>query len=202
MRRNVLWGLGICASVAALAITAGLKPGDLSMAYIHMAIAAASAVGLSLLAKSRLAHEAADPTGGRALALSAGLSNLALVWTWASLALFATYAFVLQWHEWWRFVVVFALLAAACFRIAAMLRQKGPSEASESTIVKLAHGATIVHLGTGVVTVLGLLIDGKMVRFLVPRHQDWAAQNIFFFGALAFAAIGWSALAAARAPRS
>ena len=44
------------------------------------------------------------------------------------------------------------------------------------------------------VVMVGLLIDGKMTRFLVPRHGDWAANNIFFFGALALAVISAYAL--------
>jgi hypothetical protein len=37
--------------------------------------------------------------------------------------------------------------------------------------------------------VAGMLIDGKMTRFLTPRYTDWAANNIFFCGAVAVAAI-------------
>ncbi len=43
---------------------------------------------------------------------------------------------------------------------------------------------------------IGLIIDGKMTRFLVPRHGDWAANNIFFGGALALAVISAYALKA------
>ena len=49
-----------------------------------------------------------------------------------------------------------------------------------------------------VVTMLGLIIDGKMTRFLDPRHGDWAANNFFFFGAMALAAISLNALLASR----
>jgi hypothetical protein len=45
-----------------------------------------------------------------------------------------------------------------------------------------------------ILVVVGLLIDGKMVRFLDPRYTDWAANNVFFFGALALAAISGHAL--------
>jgi hypothetical protein len=62
-------------------------------------------------------------------------------------------------------------------------------------MLKLARIVAIVHLAAMVITVVGLIVDGKMVRFLNPRHQDWAAQNIFFFGAIALAAISWHTLA-------
>jgi hypothetical protein len=40
------------------------------------------------------------------------------------------------------------------------------------------------------------LIDGKMVRYQTPRFTDWAANNVFFFGAMALAAISFNALRA------
>jgi hypothetical protein len=46
------------------------------------------------------------------------------------------------------------------------------------------------------ITIVGFLIDGKMVRFLNPRFTDWAANNVFFFGAIATAAITGYALKA------
>ena len=45
---------------------------------------------------------------------------------------------------------------------------------------------------------LGLIVDGKMTRFLNPKYGDWAANNIFFFGALASPAISLNALLASR----
>jgi hypothetical protein len=42
----------------------------------------------------------------------------------------------------------------------------------------------------------GLLIDGKMTRFLVRRYTDWAANNIFFFGAFGLAVVAAYALRA------
>ena len=36
-----------------------------------------------------------------------------------------------------------------------------------------------------ILLVVGLLIDGKMVRFYTERYPDRAGNNIFFFGAAA-----------------
>ena len=49
-------------------------------------------------------------------------------------------------------------------------------------------------------TMLGLLIDGKMWRFLVVRYTDWAANDVFFFGAMAIALISGYALKANKHP--
>ena len=50
---------------------------------------------------------------------------------------------------------------------------------------------------------IGLLQQGKMSRFFSeagqrPGSEDWAASNIFFFGALAMAAVAWNALTVLR----
>jgi hypothetical protein len=58
-----------------------------------------------------------------------------------------------------------------------------------ATMLRWARFLAILQLVGMIVVMLGLLIDGKMVRFLNPRHTDWAANNIFFFGALALAVI-------------
>jgi len=194
----ILWALGIGASVTALVATAALKPHYVGMAYAHMAIAAGASIAMALIAMGQLREEATDSKAHRALKASLGLQYMGLVWGWAMLALFVTYAFVLQWREWWHFVLAFALLAGMCLWLAAALRKDAQSDADDDTLLTLARIMTIAHLGAGVITMLGLIIDGKMMRFLVARHQDWAAQNIFFFGALALAAISWSALTAVR----
>jgi hypothetical protein len=54
-----------------------------------------------------------------------------------------------------------------------------------------------------VVVMIGLAVDGKLMRFAKarPGWEDWAANNIFFFGAMALAAIGAHALLASRQHR-
>jgi hypothetical protein len=164
------------------------------MYYVHMAIAAAAAIVVALAAVIATRPSAAG-IGNRARLASSNVRLLGVVWAWAALAIFITYAFVLQWREWWHFVLAFAVLSAGCLFLAAALRKDAETAHGDDTMLKLARIIAIVHLGAMLVTVVGLIIDGKLVRFLNPRHQDWAAQNIFFFGALALAAIGWNMLA-------
>ena len=202
MHSAISWLFGMGASVAVLVVAAALKPGMASLAYVHMAVAAATALAMALAAWQQLRQRPAESAAPHASTAGAGIQHLGLVWTWAVLAMFATYAFVLQWREWWHFVLAFAVLAGGCLWLAATLREEARSGAGDDTLRKLARVVAIIHLGVGVITMLGLIIDGKMVRFLVPRHQDWAAQNIFFFGALAMAVIGWSALKGMRSVKS
>ena len=127
---------------------------------------------------------------------SVGTRHLGLVWTWGALALIVTYVFVLQWREWWHFSLVFVALAGACLFLSVALRKDAESGTDDDTMLKLARIWLRVHFGAAIITVIGLIIDGKMVRFLVPRHQDWAAQNVFFFGAIALGAISLHTLRA------
>ena len=188
------WTLGIGASVAALVLVAALKLQNADLAYVHMAIAACVSIFMALAAVRELRQPelAANPE----LLASAGSRYLGVIWTWGALALIVTYAFVLQWREWWHFSLVFIALAGACLFLAATLRKDAESGADDDTMFKLARILIRVHFGAAILTVIGLLADGKMVRFLVPRHQDWAAQNIFFFGAIALGIISWNTLRA------
>ncbi len=190
--------LGIGLSVAALAVTAGLKLGNPGMAYLHMVIAALTVIGVAMTAQ-RASRDAAAHSQSRDALASSGLHYLGLVWTWGAFALFVTYAFVLQWREWWHFVLACAVLAALCLMLAGALNRDAAAGSGDATMLKLGRIVMRVHLGAMVITVIGLIADGKMVRFLTPRHHDWAAQNIFFFGAIAMAAVSWSALTALKA---
>ncbi|MEZ5854292.1 MAG: hypothetical protein R3D67_05895 [Hyphomicrobiaceae bacterium] len=63
----------------------------------------------------------------------------------------------------------------------------------------VARGFALFLLFAMVITMVGLLVDGKMWRFttvagLRRGSQDWAANHIFFFGAMALAAISWNTL--------
>jgi hypothetical protein len=188
------WSLGIGASVAGLVVVAALKLQNTDLAYVHMAIAAAVGVCIALAAVRELRQPgvAASPE----VLASVGTRHLGLVWTWGALALIVTYVFVLQWREWWHFSLVFVALAGACLFLSVALRKDAESGTDDDTMLKLARIWLRVHFGAAIITVIGLIIDGKMVRFLVPRHQDWAAQNVFFFGAIALGAISWHTLRA------
>jgi hypothetical protein len=188
------WSLGVGASVAALVVVAALKHQNTNLAYVHMAIAAAVGLGMALAAVREL-RQPATAVSADQLA-SVGARYLGLVWTWGAIALIVTYVFVLQWREWWHFSLVFVALAGACLFLSATLRKDAEGGAEDDTMLKLARIWIRVHFGAAIITVIGLIVDGKMARFLVPRHQDWAAQNIFFFGAIALGLIGWHTLRA------
>jgi hypothetical protein len=190
----VLWMLGIAISVPALVLSAAARPVNLQLAYAHMAIAAA----MSLVFAAMAIRECRAMLGAGAAPSEVASNNarcMGVVWAWGALALIMTYGTgALAWKEWWHFVIVFTVAAATCFLFAATLKMSARSGQEDETMLRWARYLAMIQLVGMIVVMVGLLIDGKMVRFLNPRHTDWAANNVFFFGALALAAISGYAL--------
>ena len=194
MSSMIIWMLGIGLSVAALVVTAALK-----MFYVHMAIAALISILVALVSFSEArSADAGEIPGGSGIEIS--LRHMGLVWTWGALALLVTYAFdVLSWREWWQFFIAFFVLAGLSLFLSATLRKDAEAGVGDDMLVKVARGFAIFILVAMLITMAGLLLDGKMWRFSTIAgnrrgSQDWAANNIFFFGALALAAISWNAI--------
>jgi len=192
MASMVIWAIGIVLSVAVLVVMAAMQ-----QFYLHTAIAAIVGVGFALVSRSevRALGGAADGDGQ---AIATALRHMGYVWVWGALGLLATYAFgVLTWREWWQFCIAFALLAGLSLLLAATLRKDAASGVIDPMFIKVARGFSIFILIAMVITMVGLLIDGKMWRFFTvpgqkPGSQDWGANNFFFFGALAQALISAS----------
>ena len=191
----VIWIIGIAVSVSALVLTAALK-----LYYVHMAVAALVSilVALSAFQESR-SMTAADRKAGQMA--STNLRHMGMVWTWGAVAIFITYAFkILEWREWLHFFIGLLVLAGLTLFLSATLKKDAEAANPDETMFKIARGYSIFVLVAMLVTMAGLLIDGKMWRFLSVAgqrlgSQDWAANNIFFFGALALAAVAWNAIA-------
>lgn len=181
-------------SLVLLVITADARADDVRMAYVHAGIAAATALIVAgfavrqcrvLLAKAASASEIA----------SSNAWYMGVIWGWGTLALIATYGTgVLVWNEWWHFVLAFAVAAGLSLYFANALKKDALVGKEDDTMLRIARYLAIVQLVGMVITMLGLIIDGKMVRFMTLRFTDWAANNVFFFGALGIAVISAYAL--------
>jgi hypothetical protein len=183
----VLWVLGMAAGVSGLVLTAAARATNLQAAYAHMAIAAIMGILFAVLA----VRECRTMQAAGAAPLDVGSINarhMGAVWAWGALLLLITYGTgILAWKEWWHFFIAFALAGSLCLLFAAMVKHSAAMQ-------RWARYLALSQLAGMILVMLGLLIDGKMVRFLEPRHTDWAANNIFFFGAMALAAISGYAL--------
>lgn len=126
-------------------------------------------------------------------------SYMGLVWTWGALALFFTYVplfDILRWKEWLAFTLAFSVVAGLCLSFAVVLRNDEKREGADATMLNLAHYLSVGQLAGMGIAALGLIIDGKF-PVTVSKHiewQDWAANNIFFFGAVSLGAITANAL--------
>jgi hypothetical protein len=194
MSSMIIWMLGIGISVAALVTAAALK-----LFYIHMAVAALVSIMIALTSFAETRGSTDDDDISRAMTASTNLSHMGMVWAWGALGLLVTYAFdILAWREWWQFFIAFIILAGLSLFVSATLRKDAESGLGDPTMFNVARGIAIFMLFAMIITMVALLADGKMWRFLqyADRRgsQDWAANNIFFFGAMAIAAISWNTI--------
>jgi hypothetical protein len=185
----VAWGMGIAVSVAALVACASMRADAVIWAWVHLAVAAISAMGLALAGVATTRALAKDAAKEQVIA-AASARSIGMIWTWAALALVATYATrVLVWWEWWHFTVAAIVAAGLCFFFERTLLADANNPDADDTMMRFAETLAIIQLAGMGVALLGLLIDGKMSRFLTVRYTDWAANAIFFFGALGIALV-------------
>ncbi len=200
MSSAVIWMLGLGTSVAALVLTAAMK-----LQYVHMAVAALVSILVALAAF----QEGRGIVGGRQQAgmlASSGFRHLGLIWTWAALALLVTYSFILQWREWWQYFIGFIVLAGLCLFMSATLRKDAEADDADATMFSVGRVLAMVLLITGLAVMVGLAVHdgrqftlgGKLLKFAtLPKSggsEEWAANSIFFFGALAVSAVSWNTL--------
>lgn len=190
----IVSAVSLIASVALMILFVARRGDGVQMAYAHMGVAALVAIGFAAaFFKQNTAMRAA---GASQSALAANTSRyVGYVWAWGAACLLTVYATgILVWREWLHFSLATVVLAGACLLFASMLQKDADAGKEDAAMLKLAHRLAIVLLAGMVIAIVGFLIDGKMVRFLNPRFTDWAANNVFFFGAIAIAAISGYAL--------
>jgi hypothetical protein len=191
---TLLTMLAAGASAVALALSASMRAANMHMAYVNLAIAAASAVLFAVLA-TRQCRGLLDKGASASEVASFNARSMGIVWGWGALTLFAIYGTgVLAWKEWWHFLLAFVAAAALSLYFASSLKKDAFAGKEDPAMLRIARTLAIVQLAGMVVVMAGLLIDGKMVRYLNPRYTDWAANNVFFFGAFAIAVISGYAL--------
>jgi hypothetical protein len=154
--------------------------------------------------------------GGTPGATSRGVAttmrHIALVFTWGAIAMAATYGTgILTWREWWQFMLAFVVLAGLSLFVSSALAQDGAAGKDDASSLRLARILALVLVVAMPIVMAGLALHdgralklgGKMANFFTeagqrPNWQDWGANSVFFFGALAAAALAWSALSAIR----
>ncbi|MGO4682278.1 hypothetical protein [Hyphomicrobium sp. 2TAF46] len=177
----------------AAAIFATILAAAANQPMLQMAAAAAVSLAIALLAIRD--HGKLRNAGGPPSAVASSTARyLALLWGWAALTLLITYLFIIQqhWAEWWQFFLGFAFAAVASLGFSAMLDRDRAAGNTDLTLVKFGRVLLQAQLLGMVAGVVSLFVDGKFPR--AETYADWAGCNIFFFGALAIAAISLDAL--------
>ena len=174
----------VCATV--LAAAAHQPP-------LHMAVAGVAGLALTFMAirdRQRLMFAGATTSA----VASSTARHLGIVWAWAALAVAASYLLIIEarWPEWWQFFIGFGFAAIASFVFASMLDRDAAAGRGDDTLVKFGRLLVQVQIVGMAAGIISLFVDGKFPRAV--NHADWAGCNIFFFGALAIAAISLDAL--------
>lgn len=167
----------------------------------HMTVAAVVAGFIAWLSR-RQGHAMATAHASPGDIAAVHLHHAGLLLAWVAAVVALTYTIVLAWSEWWQFALAFALLAGLTLLLARTLRRDaalGPDDAAMLIIARFLAWLLLIG-GTG--AAIGLVADKKMTRFLDPRYTDWAANNVFFFGGIALAFLGLTALRTTRRPQS
>jgi hypothetical protein len=184
----IIWMLILTAGTCGVILAAG---SGLPLYYM----AATATISLLIAAVGLRDILALERAGASRSAVSAATArSMGLVYTWGALALFVTYFFILpQWHEWPVFFGAFALVAVISLFFAATLSKDVERGNDDPTLLKIGRALTWVQFAGTLAAIVGLLIDPDK-QFLNVARKDWAAQTVFFFGAIALAAISAGAL--------
>lgn len=183
----MMWMTTLTISLCAIIISAGMGEPT-----VHMAMSGLVSLAMALLAiRENMSMRASGSPPG--LVASSTARYMGLVWVWAALSLLVTYLFILQWPEWWQFFLALTSAGVLCLFFAATLEKDAETGRKDLTMINLARYLTIGQLIGMAVAAIGLWIDPDK-HFLDVGHPDWAANSIFFFGALSIAAISLHAL--------
>src|SRR4029079_8077516 len=180
--------LAVAAAVCATVMAAAAHQPPL-----HMAVAGVAGLALTFMAirdRQRLMFAGATTSA----VASSTARHLGIVWAGAALAVAASYLLIIEarWPEWWQFFIGFGFAAIASFVFASMLDRDAAAGRGDDTLVKFGRLLVQVQIVGMAAGIISLFVDGKFPRAV--NHADWAGCSIFFFGALAIAAISLDAL--------
>jgi hypothetical protein len=182
------WLFSLAAALCATILAAAAHQPNLQMTAV-----AVVCVAIALIAVRD--HQKLRTTGAPISAIASSTARyLSLIWAWAALAVLITYVFVIDkhWAEWWQFFIGFSFAAIASIGFSVLLDRDRAAGRDDAMLVRMGRvllQAQVIGMAAGIIS---LFVDNKFPRD--ASHADWAGCNIFFFGALAIAAISLDAL--------
>ena len=182
------WMIALTLSIIAIIFTAALNNPT-------MHIVASGLVSVAFAMTAIREHNALQAAGASKSAIGSSTArHVGLVWAWGGLGIFVTYGLILEnrWPEWWVFFLAFLIAAIASLVFSNMLDRDTSAGRVDKSVMSFGRALVILQLAGVIGGIISMLIDGKFPR--AASYPDWAACNIFFFGALAIAAISLNAL--------
>lgn len=188
MPSMVLWGFAFTISLVVMLLTAGAR-----MPMVHLAMAALITLGIAFVAI--LENKSMRDSGtSKPLVAAATARNMGFIYIWGAVVIAITYLSLLSWHEWWHWFIGFALVGTMCIFYSNTLTRDAEAGRQDNTMLSIGNKLTWVQLIGMLIAIVGMLVDGKLTRFVNPKLMDWAAQNTFFAGAMGLAVISAYAL--------
>jgi hypothetical protein len=162
---------------------------------LHLGVTAIVSLGIAIVGVQSYRTLAQSGASRSALASSTA-RTVGLVWIWAALALVLTYQFILVWREAITFTIGLLIIGGLCFGLSVMFRKDAEAGHEDEAMLKFARILNVIVMVGMAITMIGLVADGKFVFIKSVTAQDWAANNIFFFGAFAVACLSAHAMIA------
>jgi hypothetical protein len=186
----VIWMLAFTLSICLSVVGAAMD-----LTYLHMGVTALVTLAIAVVAVQAHRRLSTQHAGRSALAATTA-RHTGLIWAWAAAALLVTYGFILEWREAWVFTIGLCVVAAMCLALSHMFERDAAAGREDLTMLGLGRSLNLLQIVGMIIAMIGLIADRKFGLAPDITRPDWAANNIFFFGALAVAAIGihsWAA---------
>jgi positive regulator of sigma E activity len=190
MSSLVIWMFALTISLCTTILSAAA-----GVPSLHLGVTAIVSLAIAIVAVQAYRELAAERTSRSALAANTARYT-GLVWIWAGIAIFVTYNYILSnWREWWQFSAGTLFVGCLCLTLAVMFQRDADEGHDDESILKVARLLNVIQIVGMLLAVIGLVADHKFDFGMSAARPDWAANNIFFFGALAIACIGAHSIA-------
>jgi hypothetical protein len=184
-----IWMLSITIAICMTVISAATHE-----YVLHLCVTGAVTLAIAVMAVQEHRHLIAGGASRSARAASTS-RFIGLIWIWAGCAVLCTYQFILTWRESMTFVIGLMIVGAGCLVLASVFDREATDGKEDETMLGLGRTLNTIQIVGMLIAVIGLVADGKFgAGAQLARRPDWAANNIFFFGALAVALVGAQAL--------
>jgi hypothetical protein len=163
----------------------------------HMSVTALVTLTIAIVGVQSHRRLAAAGTNRSALAANTARFS-GLIWIWAGVAMLVIYSFILVWRESVVFFVGLMIVGTLCVGLARVFERDASAGRDDETMLGIGRTLNLLQVAGMLIAMVGLIADGKFGLIDALARPDWAANNIFFFGAFGVAALGIHAMTSER----